>query len=426
VQPRIHLCAFIPAVVLLPFVATAQDAPDSLGSLGGNSSVATAIRTCGEITGSSQTADLRMRAFRFTDATGLSEIPIPADAPHSDGQGINERGHIGGAVQGPEGGMRAVVFRHGEITDFGPGRVYDINNLGLAVGIVFPIPSRSQAAAWDAAGRVRWLLPESPVSSWAEAVNDRGEIVGTWVSSGGKRRAVLWEPTGEMLDLGTLGGLSAEALGINEAGDVVGIAETATGDSRAFLWRRSLGMLDIMPAATPSGAWAINDVGQVTGSWGDAAFVWSPETGIVTLLNLGPTGFSRGLDINDLGEVVGFSYDTTGSRVDAVRWVVPPAPERQLTALERAIDRLGDTGSLSRGQVTSLQSGVAAATRALERGDRDGAGRHLASLAQRLEREVERGAKGLEYPLALAERMAEEFGFAGQGQRMLGWCGGDR
>jgi hypothetical protein len=66
-----------------------------------------------------------------------------------------------------------------------------------------------------------------------------------------------------------------------------------------------------------------------------------------------------------LGEVVGFSYDTTGSRVDAVRWTVPPAPERQLAALERAIDRLGDMGLLSRGQVTSLQTGVAAASRAL-------------------------------------------------------------
>jgi probable HAF family extracellular repeat protein len=423
VQPRFRLSTAITLLVLWPISTAAQDGPDNLGTLGSDWSTATAINTCGEITGRSRRADLTTRPFRFTEATGMSEVVV-GDTRFAEGDAINERGTIAGAMVGPDEATRGVVFSR-EQMDLGPGRVNGINNLGLAVGSVFAFPSRSHAAAWDTAGRVRRLLPESSLFSSASAVNDRGQIAGIWAVDG-KTRAVLWEPTGEMLDLGTLGGTSAQAIGINQAGDVVGISETATGEYRAFLWRRSVGMIDIMPHATGSGAWGVNDVGQVAGAWGDAAFVWSAEGGVVVLPNLGAVGFSRGHDINDFGEVAGFFYDTAVSRVDAVRWIVPPAPERQLTALEKALDRLGDMGLLSRGQATSLQTGVAAASRALSRGDRAGAGRQLASLAQRLEREVSRGAKGLEYPLALAERMAEKFGFAGQGQRLLGWCGSDR
>ncbi len=104
-------------------------------------------------------------------------------------------------------------------------------------------------------------LPGYDLGSVAQAINDRGQIVGE--SSGGLkkgRHAFLWQ-NGKMRDLGTLGGGSSFATAINNGGQVVGTSTTKDGSYHAFLWQngrmRDLG--EFNPAA-------INDRGQVVGS----------------------------------------------------------------------------------------------------------------------------------------------------------------
>ena len=104
-------------------------------------------------------------------------------------------------------------------------------------------------------------------SSYANGINNAGQVVGYYESADGNYRAFLWTASGGMQDMGTLGGDSAIASGINSAGQVVGSASAASGDVHAFLWTATSGMQDLgVLGGTFSDATAINDQGDVTGT----------------------------------------------------------------------------------------------------------------------------------------------------------------
>ena len=114
-------------------------------------------------------------------------------------------------------------------------------------------------------------------SSYANALNEAGDIAGCQTTSAGVSHAFFWE-NGVMTDLGTLGGANSQAYGINDLDQVVGWAETgavyANGDAiiHAFLWQ-SGAMTDLGTlAGGVSGAFDINNNGQVVGLADTAAF----------------------------------------------------------------------------------------------------------------------------------------------------------
>jgi len=122
-------------------------------------------------------------------------------------------------------------------------------------------------------------------------------------------------PTGPrgytITDLGTLGGWSSRAYAINDRGQVVGLAYTARGDQHAFLWQDGV-MTDIH--SPPSSSWSsgkdINNAGQVLIHYGFDSLVW--DNGVLRPI----VGFNLARDaearaINDAGQVVGYSYDST-------------------------------------------------------------------------------------------------------------------
>ena len=135
--------------------------------------------------------------------------------------------------------------------------------------------------------------------------------------------------TYSVVRLGALGGTVGEASDMVN-GRIVGYAETGDGDFHAFLWQNGL-MQDLgaLPNSviTSSRAIALNSAGQVVGfslaelaggGSRDHAFLWQNGT----MLDLGtlPGGlFSRALDINDAGVIVGFAENAAGNN-RAVRW----------------------------------------------------------------------------------------------------------
>ena len=140
--------------------------------------------------------------------------------------------------------------------------------------------------------------------------------------------------TYSVTDLGTLGGQNSFGWGINEPGQATGFA--GPGDYHAFLW--SPGdpptMIDLgtLPGRTESHGMGINDLGEVVGfSFGFEcgpqcppfcfpcewrAFYWRELEGMVALDPLPGFANSDAYDINNSGIIVGISYHP----IRAVSW----------------------------------------------------------------------------------------------------------
>jgi probable HAF family extracellular repeat protein len=167
-------------------------------------------------------------------------------------------------------------------------------------------------------GKVRDLgtLPGG-TSSVGSAINDAGQIAGGSDSGSTDTHAILWSKTTGMRDLGTLlasGGYSL-AEGINRYGEVVGQCTVGPGgQTHAFVWTKAHGMKDLgtLPGGANSFAYQVNDLGQIVGfsdsgaSYSHAA-LWTPAHKIQDLGTLANAIASSANGINNSGQVVGYA-----------------------------------------------------------------------------------------------------------------------
>jgi probable HAF family extracellular repeat protein len=125
------------------------------------------------------------------------------------------------------------------------------------------------------------------------------------------------------VDLGTLGGSFADAQAINDDGQIAGNSATAAGAAHAYL-RIGTTIGDIHPAsgslaAGASYAWGLNGAGSVVGQWNGTtteSFLWTSGGGMQLLPTLGGS-HGTALDINDQGQVVGWSEPAAGQQDEA-------------------------------------------------------------------------------------------------------------
>jgi probable HAF family extracellular repeat protein len=109
-----------------------------------------------------------------------------------------------------------------------------------------------------------------------------------------------------------IGGPGANAQAVNNRGQVAG-----TYLGRAFRWSVATGLVNIDTSTQSSSAGSINEKGQIAGeAVFDVdpneiyAFLWTPQTGMRNLGTLG--GRSRAVALNESGTVVGFSRNVPG------------------------------------------------------------------------------------------------------------------
>lgn len=188
------------------------------------------------------------------------------------------------------------------------------------------------------------ILP-SATRTYASGLNDLGQVVGT--AYGDRyQRGFLWSESTGMKDLGFLQTEypTSSASDINNAGQVVGtvdgyFAEYILSGSRPFFWSQDTGMVGLALSSNYKDGFgkAINNSGQVLGNvqggLTSMSFVWSQSTGENYLnLNdlLGDYEYLYANDLNDNGQLVG-----------SIGKYYPPGERAFLSSIDGSITEIG-------------------------------------------------------------------------------------
>lgn len=214
------------------------------------------------------------------------------------------------------------------LTDLGTlggraSRGSDINNSGQVTGSSeTTLANEKPHAFFYSDGLMTDIGTLGGTRSAGSAINDSGQVTGTSTLTGDVFQRAFLYSNGEMTDIGTLGGNMSSGYGINYRGQITGSSFTAGGDSQpAFLYTNgsmvSLGTLSTVPWANSIGR-DVNNSGEVVG-YSDSdnnyphAFLYRNGT----MADLGTLGglLSRAYSINDSGQIAGHSeiLDSTSS-----------------------------------------------------------------------------------------------------------------
>jgi uncharacterized membrane protein len=255
--------------------------------------------------------------------------------------GLNESGQAVGQSSTKSGDFRAVLFSGGKITDLvGQGTnsiAFGINNLSHVVGRM-PVAldrktTRQRAFRWQNGTLTTLPLLDgmsSSSQSWANDINDAGEIVGVANATGADTddRPVLWSGNkAYLLDSIDYGGAARAISEFNGSlAYIAGEARRADGSPIAVRWTHtgtvtpSLEVLDPNGDVAGSRAMAVNGLGVTVGLFypdpsTERACLWSGgvrhDLNNATLLN--PDGspaavwvLTNAMGINDKGQIAGY------------------------------------------------------------------------------------------------------------------------
>jgi hypothetical protein len=208
------------------------------------------------------------------DVRDLGDFGVTTPFEPLSATGLDARGDVAVGVSSDlfEGWLVTPSGIH-RLRDFGGGTsayVRAINVHGVMVGEALDAAGNDFAAMWRHwwSRPVRLLPAPGYDGSYAQGVNDRGEVAGGSFSFGSlPTLAMRWSAQGRGKALHATG--DAEAMSLNDLGTVVG---RALSDPRtALVWRRHRApkRLGMFPDATSARALAANDRGEVVGFEGD-------------------------------------------------------------------------------------------------------------------------------------------------------------
>jgi uncharacterized membrane protein len=280
----------------------------------------TAINDRGEVAGTYLDSSGTEQPFVYDNGT-FTTLDVPG-AVTSYGIGvtaINDRGEVVGSYF-TSSGAHGFIYDDGAYTTLNapgpPGDVFTdaeaINDRGEVVGGYLIDLEQGGSFIYDngALTTPNLNIPGNPTSTSFNAINDSGEIVGNaqYVHKGGPQGFVYDNGTITMLD--PPGATSSVAAAINDRGQVVG-----SYDERGFIYDNGTYTTLNVPGATDTSVTAINDRGEIAGSYfgssGEHGFV--DDNGTFTTLNVPGATSTSVSATNDRGEVVGYYVDSSGT-----------------------------------------------------------------------------------------------------------------
>ncbi|HVA30409.1 MAG TPA: PIG-L family deacetylase, partial [Gaiellaceae bacterium] len=327
-----------------------------LGTLGGNSSAATAINDSGVVVGSARLPGSEVtHAFLYSGGR-MRDLGTLPGKENSGAAAVNSAGDVAGTSWRNE---TTEAFRSGP-GGFSPVRGPDpavplstasgIDDRGDVVGsVVGTEPGEQPVGASSGPTGAHLLTPAD--GALPAGVSSAGDVVGS-VTAGGASRAFV-ERGGVRTELGTLGpGGSSVASAVDDAGTVVGWSTSGSGGAaRAFRYAGGR-MVDLgLPRDTESEARALNDAGQIVGDFFDTgsgrshAFLYDNGAAVDlnTLIDSGSGWIlEQATGINDRGQIVGVgSHDgatrafllTPGSAARSVAASSPAPPPGRARAV---------------------------------------------------------------------------------------------
>ncbi|MCX5067694.1 hypothetical protein OOJ91_17780 [Micromonospora lupini] len=273
-----------------------------LGTLGGDSSFASAMNDRGDVVGRAQAADGIYRGFLWRDGQMIDLGAFTPIDVNDGGEvvGYTDNGFAGhvwhGGVLRPLGMWPLAINNRGQVvghTDAGPvlwtngharalplTEVSDVNERGEVSGGVYVPPSGFHAVRWHI-GRATDLGAGPFNRSNTYAINDSGWVIGWQFSADQSQRGILWR-NGRALDVGTLGGSFTELRAINNRGEILATSQAGDGSSRPALWRSGV-LYDLSSAGVDTNGEVVDldDHGNIAASIrqvsGSRAVVYQPS-----------------------------------------------------------------------------------------------------------------------------------------------------
>jgi probable HAF family extracellular repeat protein len=241
-----------------------------LGTLGGLQSYGMGLNDAGEVVGRSNVASA-YHAFLYRAGTMMDLGTL--GGPYSEAFGINDAGQVVGSSFIDSTSMRAFIRESGAMRSLGTlGGDYsvavDVADDGTVAGMSWTTTNQRHLFLYRNGSMTDAGSGAAGFDLWAEAINDRTDVVGMWVPPQGYPGY-----TGFLYRDGVLRELVAgysEPQDVNDAGVVVGYAHFGM-DGHAFVWDATNGIQDLNTMIDPSlgltlaAMQGINDIGQIVG-----------------------------------------------------------------------------------------------------------------------------------------------------------------